>query len=160
VNVGDAIPGLVKGPLTVTNIVGWLLGWGSPLCQTNRIAYQYLQEHPLAALEDSRTNIQDTIEGVHWEPRLAQLSGMAARYDFGAQRVSWVAHLLTDWIGDDGFLAEMEVRVRRPNFVGDTTWLGGEVTAVADDVVDATVRGVNQRGEETTTGTARVRLAR
>jgi acyl dehydratase len=164
VNVGDPIPELVKGPLTVTNIVGWMLGWGSPLCQTNRIAHAYLKEHPRAALEDPRSNIQDTIEGVHWEPYLAQISGMPGRYDFGAQRVSWVAHLLTDWIGDDGFLAGMEVRVRRPNFVGDTTWLGGEVTAVTADgefgVIDAAVRGVNQRGEETTTASATVRLPR
>jgi acyl dehydratase len=165
VKVGDVIPDLVKGPLTVTNIVGWLLGWGSPLCQTNRIAHRYLQEHSRAGLEDPRSNIQDTIEGVHWDPYLAQASGMSRCYDFGTQRVSWVAHLLTDWFGDDGFLVELDVRVRRPNFVGDTTWLRGEVTAVgpegdsADSVmVEASVKGVNQRDEETTTATAKVRL--
>jgi acyl dehydratase len=164
VHVGDTIPELVKGPLTVTNIVGWLLGWGSPLCQTNRIAYRYLKEHPRAGLEDPRHNIQDSIEGVHWEPYLAHVSGMPGRYDFGPQRVSWVAHLLTDWFGDDGFLAEMEVRVRRPNLVGDTTWLRGEVTGIVEEadsaLVDASISGVNQRGEETTTATARVRLPR
>jgi acyl dehydratase len=159
---GDAIPALVKGPLTVTNIVGWILGWGSPLCPTNRIAHRYLEEHPRAGLEDPRTNIRDTIEGVHWDPYMAQASGMARCYDFGAQRVSWTAHLLTDWFGDDGFLTELEVRVRRPNFVGDTTWISGEITAVEreDDSVVAAVSlsGVNQREEQTIAGTAKVRL--
>jgi acyl dehydratase len=164
VRPGDPIPALVKGPLTVTNIVGWLLGWGSPLCPTNRIAYRYLEEHPRAGLEDPRTNIQDTIEGVHWDPYLAEISGMARCYDFGAQRVSWTAHLLTDWFGDDGFLTELEVRVRRPNFVGDTTWISGEVTAVADEddsvVAEVSLTGVNQRAEQTIAGTAKVRLPR
>ena len=159
---GDAIPRLVKGPLMVTNIVGWMLGWGSPLCPTNRIAHRYLLEHPRAALEDSQRNVQDTVEGVHWNPRLAQASGMAACYDFGAQRVSGVAHVLTDWFGDEGFLAELEVRVRRPNFVGDITWFDGEVVGVDLDSgfarASVALIGVNQRGEETTTATATVRL--
>jgi acyl dehydratase len=162
VAVGDRLTTLVKGPLTVTNIVGWMLGWGSPLCQTNRIAHQYLQQHPRSALHDPRSNVDDSIEGVHWDPFLAQMSGLARCYDFGAQRISWVAHLLTDWCGDDGFLAELEVRVRRPNFVGDTTWLTGAVTGVTAEgertVVDCAVTGTNQRGEETTAGTAKVVL--
>ncbi len=161
---GDAIPTIVKGPLTVTNIVGWMLGWGSPLCPTNRIAHRYLIEHPLAALEDAHRNMPDTIEGVHWDPELARISGMAACYDFGAQRISWVAHVLGDWFGDDGFLTELEVRVRRPNFVGDTTWLSGKVEGVKPDgdgesvLASVSVLGVNQRGEETTVATATVRL--
>jgi hypothetical protein len=162
--VGDHLPTIVKGPLTVTNIVGWLLGWGSPLCQTNRIAHRYLQEHPRSRLHDPRSNTDDSIEGVHWDPYLAQMSGLARCYDFGAQRISWVAHLLTDWCGDDGFLSELEVRVRRPNLVGDTTWLTGTVTGLSvdghDAVVECSVSSTNQRGEETAAGTATVRLPR
>jgi hypothetical protein len=160
--VGDRLPTLVKGPLTVTNVVGWMLGWGSPLCQTNRIAHQYLRDHPRSILHDPRSNIDDSIEGVHWDPYLAQISGLARCYDFGAQRISWVAHVLTDWCGDDGFVSELEVRVRRPNFVGDTTWLTGTVTGLSvdedDAVAECSVTGTNQRGEETTVGTAKVRL--
>lgn len=162
VKVGDVIPTIVKGPLNVTNIVGWLLAWGSPLCQTNRILHQYLQKHPLAGLVNPRTNIADTIEGPHWDPDLALMSGMAGCYDFGAQRIAWVVHALTDWFGDDGFLAELEVRLRRPNFVGDTTWLSGSVTAVANNsdsvLVDCAVHGTNQRDEQSTVATAKVRL--
>jgi acyl dehydratase len=89
---------------------------------------------------------------------------MAGCYDFGAQRISWVAHVLSDWFGDDGFLTGMEVRVRRPNFVGDTTWLSGQVVGVEPDadgesvLASVSVLGVNQKGEETTVATATVRL--
>ena len=94
----------MKGPLTLTGIVGFVMGWGSPLCPTNRIASLYLAEHPGARLHDDRMNVPDTLEGPHWEPYLARKGGMGGCYDFGAQRVCWLAHLLTDWCGDDGFL--------------------------------------------------------
>jgi acyl dehydratase len=43
VQVGEAIPRLVKGPLTIAGLVGWLLGWGSFMTQTNRLQYKYLR---------------------------------------------------------------------------------------------------------------------
>jgi acyl dehydratase len=167
VHVGQNLPVLVKGPLTITGIVGFVMGWGSPLCPTNRIAHRYLDAHPGARLHDDRMNVGDTLEGPHWEPHLARKGGMGGCYDFGAQRVCWLGHLLTDWCGDDGFVSALEVRLRRPNLVGDTTWLGGEVTATrevgaGDDglLVDCALRATNQRGEETAVGTATVRLPR
>ena len=167
VHEGQPLPRLVKGPLTLTGVVGFVMGWGSPLCPTNRIASLYLAEHLGARLHDDRMNVHDTLEGPHWEPYLARKGGMGGSYDFGAQRVCWLAHLLTDWCGDDGFLSALEVRLRRPNLVGDTTWLDGEVSAVrepepGDDgvLVDCSLRATNQRGEETATGTATVRLPR
>lgn len=164
VAVGDSLLTLVKGPLTLTNIVGWMLGWGSPMCPTNRIASRYLEEHPGARLYNPETGVEDTIEAGHWEDYFVRHSGLPAGYDFGPQRISWVAHLLTDWYGDDGFLEVLEVRLRAMNHIGDTTWLSGRVTDKREGahgpLVDCAVEGVNQRGEVTTTATATVRLPR
>ena len=55
---------------------------------------------------------------------------MGGAYDVGPHRISWLIAMLTDWLGDDGFLAELDVDVLRPNLVGDTTTLSGEVTAL------------------------------
>ena len=67
-------------------------------------------------------------------------------------------------MGDDGWLAELEVQVRRLNLVGDTTWCRGEVTArhLEGDrgIVTCAVRAVNQDGQETALGTANVELPR
>jgi acyl dehydratase len=162
VRVGDPIPRLVKGPLTVGGMVGWLLGWGSYMCQTNRLQHTYLKNHPGARLFDDAYGIDDTIEAPHLNPELARKSGLPNSYDFGGQRTAWLAHMLTDWYGDDGFLTGIDVRLRRPNYIGDTLWLDGAATAIRSsgegDVVDCSVRAVNQRGEVVCDGTASVLL--
>lgn len=164
VEVGDSLGRLVKGPLTITSLVGWLLGWGSPLCQTNRIAHTYLKEHPGARLFDPERGIEDTLEGAHWDPYFARMSGLPDGYDFGCQRISWMGHLLTDWAGDAAFLQDLSVQVRRPNLLGDVTWITGSVTGkrVEDEgaVVDCEVVATNQRDQVTATGTATLRLPR
>ncbi|HEX5116149.1 MAG TPA: MaoC family dehydratase N-terminal domain-containing protein [Pseudonocardiaceae bacterium] len=162
VSVGDTLPPLVKGPLTVTGIVSWLLGWGSPLCPTNRMAHTYLAQHPGARLHNDETNISDTIEGAHWDRHFAQRSGLPDGYDFGGQRIAWLAHLLGDWAGDASVLRELDARLRRPNLLGDTTWVRGTVTGkqpgTHSDLVTCELSTTNQRGEVTATATAVVEL--
>ena len=41
--------------------------------------------------------------------------------------MSWLGNLLTNWVGDDGFVWRMYGELRRFNLVGDTTWLKGRV---------------------------------
>jgi acyl dehydratase len=162
VSVGDSLPRLVKGPLTISNMVGWLLGWGSLMAQTNRLQHAYLKEHPGAMVFDDNYGVEDTIEAPHFNNQLAQRAGLPAAYDFGVQRTAWLAHMLTDWCGDDGFVTELDVRLRRPNYLGDTLWLEGTVKAKrTDDISDLVVcelKAINQRDEVTASGTAEVRL--
>jgi acyl dehydratase len=66
--------------------------------------------------------------------------------------------MLTNWIGDHGFLHTLDVSVRKPNLVGDTIWWTGEV--ISKDiqegygVVKFKVRAVNQKDELSADGTA------
>jgi hypothetical protein len=67
-------------------------------------------------------------------------------------------------MGDAGFLKSLTCRILRPNVFGDVTWLSGTVVtrrvdADGDRVVELSVVGRNQFEEETTNGTAVVRLA-
>ena len=162
VRVGDSLGTLAKGPLTVTNLVGWLLGWGSPLCQTNRMLHTYLREHPGAMLVDDRTGIADSLASAHWDQHFAQMSGFPDAYDYGCQRFAWLAHLVSDWAGDAGFLREFDGRLRRPNLLGDITWISGTVTRKRLDgdaaVIDCELTATNQRGEVTASATATVQL--
>jgi hypothetical protein len=162
VNIGDALPRLVKGPLTLSSMIGWLLGWGSQFIQTNRLQHSYLKEHPGALVFDESLGIDDTIEAPHFNSDLAQKSGMPAAYDFGVQRSAWLAHMLTDWCGDEGFVTDLDIRLRRPNYLGDTLWLEGSVTGKRreerGDLIDCVVKATNQRGEVTADGTASVLL--
>jgi hypothetical protein len=84
-----------------------------------------------------------------------------AAYDYGPERISWLANLLTNWIGDDGFVRRLNVQVRKFNLVGDlTTCYGRVMDKVRDErpLVHLDIWAENQRGERTAFGTATVEL--
>ena len=162
VKVGDTVGPMLKGPLTITNMIGFLLCGGSSLNPTNRMAHSFLKLHPASKMVHPETGIADTLEAPHWEPAFARASGMPGGYDFGFQRISWLSHLMTDFAGDEGFLAELEVELLKPNIINDVTWLRGTVTAVdaAESLVTVAISATNQLNEATTGGIAKVRLPR
>lgn len=162
VQPNDPIGPMLKGPLTINNIVGFIMGWGSGLCPTNRMMYDHLKLHPAIAQLNLSTGVMDNFESPHWEQAMAQQSGLASGYDFGCQRYSWFCHLITDWMGDAGFLEDLDFRLIRPNFLGDVTWLNGTVQEVdlASGVATVRITTTNQLDETTAAGVAKVRLPR
>jgi acyl dehydratase len=99
-------------------------------------------------------------ERVHWDPDLARRVGVPGAYDYGPERVSWLSHVVTDWMGDDGFLQYLDVQVRRHNVIGELVTCSGTVTAVHPDTrtVEIKLEATNQDGHESARGTARVVL--
>jgi hypothetical protein len=73
-----------------------------------------------------------------------------------------MAHLVTDWMGDDGVLKELNVSLRAPVLVGDISWCTGKVASkrVEGDshLVELYLWITNQRGDRTTIGSAIVEL--
>jgi acyl dehydratase len=167
VRVGDEIQPRVKGPLTVTDIVVWHLGWGMQLTPPGAfgIARSIRRKVPGLYPPNSR-NIPDTVQRLHWEPERAHELGIPMNYDYGAMRETWLTHAVTDWMGDDGWLWKLSCQHRKFNYMGDTTWITGKVVdkvQVTDEhrarnEVHIEVRCTNQRGETTTPGSAVVLL--
>jgi acyl dehydratase len=162
VKIGEDMPGLVKGPLTVTGMVAWFMGYGSPLVKTDRVAYKYMRDHPRAKIKHPVTNVAEFSEAAHWDEDMARQSGLPIGFDPGAQRISWFGHVMTDWMGDEGFLKRLEVQLRTPNYVGDTVWCKGKVLGKREAdglcLVDCELWGDNQRGERTTRARATAAL--
>ena len=159
---GAEIPWVIKGPLTVTDCIGYKIGWGFyPFVRPNRFAFEYRQKHPRAFTLNSH-GIPDIPERVHWEDELAQTIGIPAAFDYGPARVSWFGHLLGNYAGDHGWVEYMNVQLRQPVLIGDTSWLQGRVVRkFAEDgrhLVELELWGRDQRDRTTTTGSARVRL--
>lgn len=162
VQIGEELTPVVKGPLTVTDIICFKIGWGgSPFVRAHGLALAWRRSH-LGVEVPNSLNVPDVPERVHWEDELAQAVGVPAAYDYGPQRISWLSHLLTNWIGDDGFLKRLYAEVRRFNLVGDTTWCKGKVTRKYiennEHLVDIECWGENQRGDITMPGQATVLL--
>jgi acyl dehydratase len=163
VEVGDEIQPRVKGPLTVTDLVVWHIGWGMQLTPPGSfgMARKVRKKAPGLYPPNSR-NIPDTVQRLHWEPERAKELGIPMNYDYGGMRETWLTHALTDWMGDDGWLLRLRCEHRKFNYVGDTTWVRGTVVDKISDggrnEVHIAISCWNQRGEETTPGTAVVLL--
>lgn len=87
---------------------------------------------------------------------------MPGPFDNGVMRFAWVCPLLTNWMGDTGFLRRLYVQIRTPAIYGDTTWYQGAVADKMREGAGAMVKiwitGMNQVGITTTTGEAEVIL--
>jgi acyl dehydratase len=161
---GDTVGPMVKGPLTVTDMVCWHVGMGMGLygVQPLRLAARNRKRIPRFFHRDD-LNVPDVMQRVHWDPEFARRSGNPTTFDYGRMRETWLIHLCTDWMGDDGWLWKLDCEFRRFNYVGDTQWLRGTVTRryLAEGerpAVDLDLAAENQRGELTTPGHATVLL--
>jgi hypothetical protein len=161
---GDEVGPLVKGPLTVTDMICWHVGMGMGLygVQPLRLAARNRARIPRFFHRD-QANIPDVMQRVHWDPEFARRSGNPTTFDYGRMRETWLIHLCTDWMGDDAWLWKLDCEFRLFNYVGDTQWIRGRVTrrylAAGDrPAVDLDVWCQNQRGQLTTPGHATILL--
>ncbi|MGH3358185.1 MAG: FAS1-like dehydratase domain-containing protein [Nocardioidaceae bacterium] len=159
VQVGDELPVVTKGPYTATTAVSYLLGWGGLYVRSHGHAFALYEEHPALAIPNEM-GVPEPPERVHWDPDLARRVGVPGAYDYGPERVSWMGHLVTDWMGDDGFLTLLDVQVRRHNLIGELVTCGGTVSAVDLDTgeVSLDLRAWNHADEESARGSAAVIL--
>jgi acyl dehydratase len=164
VTVGEGIRPIVRGPLTVADMIAWMMGVGSPHIRSGQYWLAYRRQSPKIAVKDPETGIPQAVERVHWDSFMAAEIGMPAPYDYGSQRGAWATHLITNWAGDDGWVAEVFAKYRGMNFLGDTVWIKGQVTEKwrgaksGIGYVACEFHGVNQRGDDIMPGTAIVAL--
>ena len=161
VEVGSSVQPMLKGPLTITDMICWYSGGGHSY-QSHRRAEMHRKRHPADAYVNPETGAQDSAARGHSEEKMAREVGMPGGYDVGPQRISWMGQLMTNWIGDDGFLRRLNVSLRRPNIFGDVSWCRGKVLDKRVEegvyVVDLEVLVENQLGEVTAKGAAVVEL--
>lgn len=157
VQEGEELIPVVKGPLSTSDIVCWLMGGGSPYLHAHGFDLAYRRRHPKIEIEGG-----DHPEYVHLDNGVAQKVGLPHAYDYGAQRISWLGHLLTNWMGDDGFLKSLYVKLVGFNMRGYTTWCKGKVIRKSEDegepVVDCEIWCENQISEVTAVGKATIIL--
>ncbi len=140
--IGQELTPIVRGPLSLQDVSAFLVGTGRS------------SAHGGGGLEYTGIG--------HMRDSVAEAVGVPGAYDYGPQRVSWMASMMTSWMGDDAFLKRLRVECRRFNVYGDTQWCKGKVVRkyVHDGhpLVDVEIWAENQRGEITAPGFATVAL--
>jgi acyl dehydratase len=161
VNVGDELPPIVRGPLSMMDTMGFLVGCGRG--HTHGVVFKAAMKHPGHFFRNPEAGGGIEYTGIgHHRESIAKEVGVPGVYDYGPQRSSWMCSLITNWMGDAAFLKRVRTEMRRFNTIGDSTWCRGRVTRkyVKDKhaLVDIEIRGENQRHELTTPGIATVVL--
>lgn len=164
VEIGERTVPIAKGPLTIVDIISRHIATGmadgydiGPL----RYAWRSRQKMPAFYTPDA-WGVPQPQQRVHWDESRAQDLGLPTGYDYAIHRFAWMVHVVTNWMGDDGWMWRFEADLRRFNFLSDTQICHGEVMAkrIEDDrpVVDLRLWAENQRGETTTVGSATIML--
>jgi amino acid adenylation domain-containing protein len=159
--IGCRLPSIVRGPLTIGDLVCWHSAVG-PSYRPGPLGYKDTLKMPQFRVKNPITGWPIKYMLHHEDVNLAHQRGMPAPFDNGVMRFAWVSPLITNWMGDEGFLARLHVKINLPFFYGDTCWYSGEVTSLAKERDDWRIgihlRGTNQHGSITTTGSAEVLL--
>ncbi|MGE0715037.1 MAG: MaoC family dehydratase N-terminal domain-containing protein [Alphaproteobacteria bacterium] len=161
VAVGDALPDMAKGPMTVTGFIAFAQGWGGLYIRANKLAWKQVTRHRGLGIPN-RFGIPDCPERVHWEHDFALMVGAPGAYDYGPERCSWLTHHMTNWMGDAGFLRKAGCKIRRHNPEGDILVISGKVVgkSVEDGrhLVAIEQEARNQDGELSVVGKGVVEL--
>jgi acyl dehydratase len=119
---------------------------------------EHLHDHPI----DPETGEYRFIRDWHYEDHIAQMLGMPFGFAAGAHNEMMLVHIVTDWMGDDGFVKSIDSRDVRINILGDMTWVKGKVVKKYvennEHLVDLHVWGENQEGVIHTTSEVTVKL--
>jgi acyl dehydratase len=159
VAVGDEIRPVVKGPTNYADMVAFFLGIGG-IWKAHSLSV--VRSDLEKCWRDPQTNVWIPRGAVHFFDEVAHSGGVPAAYDLGIQRLCWLGHMITNWMGDDGFLKKLAVQFRAINFLGNTTWCQGKVSRkyVKNDehLVECDIWNDNQKGETIDTGHATLAL--
>jgi acyl dehydratase len=156
VKIGEDITPTVIGPTTVWDlIVIMAIGGGLPMREMRK-------RIPETLVLDPATGVTHADTEWHFSDRQAQLRGEPRAYLSGAVSRLTIARLVTNWMGDDGFLRKFNWRHLARTIIGDTMIARGKVINKrienGEHLIDLTVWIENVRGNITGAASVTVSL--
>ncbi len=156
----EQLPTIVKGPITIMDEVAFFHAIG--YTTAFRVTHEIFKANPDMVFRDPETNAPIGAALLHVSDNAARVQGVPYASAFSAQSEGNIAHLICNWMGDDGFLKRLDCQSRRINIVGDTNWITGRVTKKyiedGEHLVDLDLKTENQEGILIVRATATVRL--
>ncbi|MET9632582.1 MaoC family dehydratase N-terminal domain-containing protein [Lentzea sp. NPDC006480] len=124
VRAGDTFPALLKGPLTLADLMVWTFAEGRPV-RAGNLVYQQIAER------NGRRGAHPVTGWPVWDKTEAGLDSMVT--DPGGPQApaglvfALASQYATHWMGDDGFLRQVSARLHQPFRYGDALRLAGTV---------------------------------
>ena len=159
VSVGEGLRPVVLGPTTAWDQICFFAGRSEgailPMRELRKARPGMLGVDPVTGV------IHSDIEW-HFSDSIAQMRGEPRAFHFGAMARQLMARLVTNWMGDDGFLRRFNWRHIMRTAVGDTVIGRGKVTNKrvenGEHLVDLAVWSDNIRGNITEAAVVTVSL--
>jgi acyl dehydratase len=163
VKVGEDIPTIVRGPLRTSDIIVWHVGVGMGITPPGNFRESWKIRHKVPGMfTPNALGIPDTVQRLHWEAAWANELGIPIPYDYGAMRETFLTNIVTNWMGDEGWLWKLSCQHRKFVYTGDTYWIKGRVASKTKEAgrneVHLDVWVENQWGAIVTPGSAVVLL--
>ena len=168
VNEGDKLPTLVKGPVEYNSMELWEVAMAQPTTASlGPVAHRQVLSRPGQRTVNPTTNwpywyLEQTFKDL----LSVRALGFRSPVVRGLQRFSLATQVITNWMGDLGFLRSASLSLPNHFLYGDTMWVGGEVIRkYTEEVGDAKYNAVevklsakNQLGQALVEGTGVVYL--
>ena len=156
---GEELPTIVAGPLDANDCAVYMGAVGF----NGTFAYKYFWNKVQPGLNHYP---KDPITGDYTGGARSHMDNEKLRgerpYGWGGQAWGMLCRLITNWMGDDGFLKYYDTRMSRMWYFEDTSWMKGKVAKkyVEGDehLVDLELRIETESGFVYPTGNATVRL--
>lgn len=97
---------------------------------------------------------------IHYDKDFALEVGLPGVILHGLLKTAFLGQLVTDWVGEEGTLTDLQVSYRGLDLPGNSYRCRGVVRSVEGAVVGLEVWGEDPEGNRTTIGTATVQLRR
>jgi acyl dehydratase len=161
VSSGQVLTPIVRGPLTSEELT-LFIGATRPARSAETFTADRLAART-ASFIHPRTGVYETYEAGFVDDDSARQLGFPAAHDPGTDRISYLASLVTGWMGPAGELRALDVRLTEPHMMGDTSWCHGRVRearppSARSGSVTVDLEIVNQAGQPTAAGHAVVEL--
>ncbi len=156
---GEELKPVVRGPIDMCDAcAGMLVNYPWAFAIKWAVMRRELQHHPI----DPETGEYRYRRDWHYEDALARIMGMPYAFQEGSHHSALLGTIVTNWMGDDGFIKTLDFQVRRIIILGDAIWIKGKVARKYkkgnEPLVDLEVWGENQDGIKLTTCVATVKL--
>ena len=164
VSEGDKLPVLVKGPVSYSELALWRIAEAKPAtAHLGPVVHRELMEKPGRLTVNPSTHWPYfDVEQAYGDILAVQALGFKMPVSRGLLRFALAAQVVTNWMGDLGFLRRLSLDLPNHFLYGDTMWLTGEVTkmhkeevgTVGYNAVEIRISGTSQLGDTLVEGTA------
>jgi hypothetical protein len=158
---GEELKSLIRGPLDVSDIVSWI---GAAAGYSIAFGWKWnaLRNDLKRCLIDPETGAHHNAIDWHYLDSMAQVAGLPYAHSTGRQNEAIAASLISNWMGDAGFVKRMYCAHRVTWFLGETVKVKGKVKRKYvennEHLVDLDTWSELPDGKKCTVGEATVRL--